>query len=347
MVLEASKNHWNVERGPRLERVVFRNDLTPTEALDLCISAEGEMDIVTEVSSSDAHKVIESEYANLVACDANRVLVGIINRFQSDAPLNHVSARKALNLGVNRERIIREGLNGYANSLAALTPKWCSGYPEGLEPYVFDPDAARELLAEAQWPVGRALRVATPEAFAAIASIVVEDLQVALQIPVELSIIPSEDQGTLIRQLAEKRRTPSWDILLHGWFDLSSEAPPAVVHREFFGADGAFRAGPEDSEFDAMFLKMAQELDGNLLVKLAEQIDQYCYDQALAVFLCAPQALYAVNKHVHFGAYRTTFELAETYVDEGHWSMKQTANKMVAVSGDSFDKKSGFQGHCC
>jgi hypothetical protein len=34
-------------------------------------------------------------------------------------------------------------------------------------------------------------------------------------------------------------------------------------------------------------------------------------DQALSVFLCAPQAVYAVNRHV---SYATTFELAEAEV---------------------------------
>ncbi|HCP75969.1 MAG TPA: hypothetical protein DIU08_15195 [Ktedonobacter sp.] len=79
LVLEANRSHWNIERGPRLERVVFRNNLTPAEALELCISTEGEVDIVTEVSPADAQRVNASEFANLVRCDANRVLLGIIN----------------------------------------------------------------------------------------------------------------------------------------------------------------------------------------------------------------------------------------------------------------------------
>ena len=37
-------------------------------------------------------------------------------------------------------------------------------------------------------------------------------------------------------------------------------------------------------------------------------------DQALLVLLCAPQALYAVNKHAN------TFEVAETKVEEADWS---------------------------
>ena len=127
MVLEANRDHWNKQRGPRLERVVFRNDLSPEEALDACVSGDGEVDIVTEVSPADAERVRSSKHAELVEYDANRVLVGVVNRYESSgAPLGEKRARQALNLAVDKERLVAEGLGGYANSLCALTPSWCA-----------------------------------------------------------------------------------------------------------------------------------------------------------------------------------------------------------------------------
>jgi peptide/nickel transport system substrate-binding protein len=126
---------------------------------------------------------------------------------------------------------------------------------------------------------------------------------------------------------------------VHAWFDLSSEAPPAAVHREFFGTDGAFRAGPPDEGFDRLFHRMATSLEPGKLVKIAEEIDRYCFDNALAVFLCAPQALYAVNNHVSFGPYKTTFEIAEVTVDDEHWSRRPGA-----VQSGSNEPKPGFSG---
>ena len=82
--------------------------------------------------------------------------------------------------------------------------------------------------------------------------------------------------------LIEKKLTAPWDLLLFGWFDLSSEAPPAAVHREFFGRDGAFRIGPPDDRFDALFDEMKVQLDGERLVEVAERIDAHCFDEALA-----------------------------------------------------------------
>jgi peptide/nickel transport system substrate-binding protein len=94
--------------------------------------------------------------------------------------------------------------------------------------------------------------------------------------------------------------------------------PPRVLRPH----DGAFRAGPQDAEFDRLFGTLARETDPQDARRLAEEIDRYCFEQSKALFLCAPQALYAVNRHVEFKAYRATFELADTEVDPAHWSRR-------------------------
>ncbi len=320
LVLQANQSHWNHERGPRLQQVVFRNDLTPAQALELCISTEGEMDIVTEVSPADAARVLNSPYAKLVECDANRVLVGILNRSHADVPLSDKRVRQALNLAVDCQKVIEQGLGGYANPVCALTPSWCGGFPADAQPYPHDPGRAKQLLDEVGWPSGRNLRLAAPAPFAGIAQLVAGDITAALGIDVDIMLVPLEKMLAGARALAEKKLSLPWDMLITGWFDLSSEAPPAAVHREFFGSDGAFRAGPELPAFDELYTEMTRQLDGSKLVQAAEQIDRYVFEEALALFLCAPKALYAVNKHVSFGPYRTTFELAEAEVDDEHWS---------------------------
>lgn len=352
LVLEANRAHWNAaERGPRVERAVFRNNLTPSEALDLCLTTDGEVDIVTEVSPADAARIEASEHAQLVTIDANRVLTCIINRGAGDVPLSNVDIRRALNLAVNRQRIIDEGLAGYASPLSALTSSWCSGYPEGAAPYEHDPAQAKQLWDAGGWPSGRPIRLAAPEAFAGVAQLVASDLRRSLGVTVDVIVVSEEAGPAGARALIEKKLPAPWDLLVHAWFDLSSEAPPAAVHREFFGTDGAFRAGPPDEGFDALYDEMKVQLDGERLVEVAERIDAYCFDQALAVYLCAPKALYAVNNHVSFGPYRTTFEIAEVTVDEQHWS--RTGGGRTVTAGDSADaseakakkeSKPGFSG---
>lgn len=349
VVLEANLDHWNrAARGPRVQRAVFRNTLSPSQALDLCLEGDGEVDIVTEVDPSDAARVEASEHARLIVADANRVLCCIVNRARTDVPLDNVDVRTAFNLAVDRSRIIADGLHGYANPVPAMTPPWCSGFPEGAQPFPHDPEEARRRFEKGGWPSGRPVRIAAPGPFAGVAQLIAGDLRRALDVAVEVAVVPDAVALAGARVLVEKKLDMPWDLLVHGWFDLSSEAPPAAVHREFFGLDGAFRAGPPDPGFDALFDRMKVAIDGSELVSIAAEIDRYCYENALAVFLCAPQALYAVNNHVSFGPYRTTFEIAEVTVDEGHWSRRSDAPQSAAAPEQAPEavnrEKPGFAG---
>lgn len=343
VVLEANLDHWNrAARGPRIERAVFRNDVTPDEALRLVCDTEGDVDIVTEVSPADAQRVQDSAHARLVVCDANRVLVGIINR-NSDAPLHDLEVRRALNRAIDRPAVV-QALNGYASVIPALTPPWCSGFPAGAAPFEFDADKAREAFSRAAWPARRPLRIATPAPFAGIAHLLAASIRSTLDLMVEVLVVPADQLMAGSRALVEKKLDLPWDVLVHAWFDLSSEAPPAAVHREFFGLDGAFRAGPPDDGFDTLFDEMKVQLDGAALVEVAERIDAYVQEQALALFICAPQALYAVNEHVTFSPYKTTFELAEVTVDDGHWSVTGGGHAETGTRTSRATVKPGFAG---
>jgi len=288
----------------------------------MCVSGDGEVDIVTEISPVDAKRVIDSKFAHLEVCDANRVLVGVFNRHVGrDVDLNDKHLRTALNLCVDREKVICEGMLGYASNVAALTPPWCAGHPADLKPFACDPAAAKAAFTHVTWPPGRALSIATGGGFAGIANLVADDIRSALGIAV--GVLVGENAGALsgARALAEGRLVPAWDILLNFWFDISSEATPAMIHREFFGSDGAFRVGPELPEFNRLYVDMARQTEGAELVKKTEVIDRYTKEDALGLFLCSPQSLTAVNNHVKFKPYATTFELAEAEITEGHWSL--------------------------
>ncbi len=325
VVLTANTDHWNKERGPRLEKVVFLNDVPPAEALELVCTTEGQIDIVTEVPPADAEKVENSEYAKLVVTDSMRVLVGIINRGAEDAPLNDVRARKALNMAVNRAQLVSEGFNGYAYESAGLIPQYATGYPQDIEPYPHDPEAAKRLLQEAGWPEGRALKVATLTVTEGAAGILADQLRQSLGMDVDVIVVPDEDVLAAQHALVEKVMPLPFDILLFNWIDLSSDAPPAFMHGYLYGAGGAFRAGPPVEEFDALMDQFAKEIDAGRQTELSTKIDQLVYDEALSVFLVAPKALYAVNRNVEFVAHATTLELAETEVTEDHWSRRNGA----------------------
>lgn len=321
-MLEGNKHYWNPSRGPKLSRVVFRNDLSKEDALHLCTTTDGQVDIVTQVKPENASRVLTSEYAKLMNVNANKIVAGLFNRFKRDIDFSDYKLRLAFNLAIDRAAIIQQGFNGYASIVPALTPPWAIDFPEDLTPRVHDINKARKLLKDSCWKQGRKLKLATTNEFKKSAKIIASQIQDALQIGVELTIYTYDEEVKLKRILAEKKFVPTWDILLISASAFFLEGTPAFFHREFFGSDGALRVGPKIEEFDQLFNKMAAQTEQSKLIEAAKEIDRYAFKEALGLFLCSPQDLYAVNRHVNFVPYRTTFELADTEVTDSHWSKR-------------------------
>lgn len=322
--LVANTHYWNTRRGPHLAEVIFRNDLSPQQALELVCTTEGEVDIVTEVSPQDASRVEASEYAKLVALDALRSMVGIINRDAKDLPLGDYRGRLALNFAVDRDRLVREGMHERAQPLAGLRSLAGVTPLHRLLPYPHDPRRARELWRAAAGDTAqRPLRLAATPDLERIVPLVATDLREALGIEVEIRVYGETERLDLLRRLAEKQAPPEWDVLLYDWnIGQTADAPPLELHRGFVGASGEFRAGRVIPEFEELYAQLVGETNKLKMAHLAYRIDKFVYETALALFLCSPQSLYAVNKQVDFTPYRTTFELPECRVNRRHWSRR-------------------------
>lgn len=336
--LVANTSYWDKPRGPRLEEVVFRNDVSPGDALELVCDTEGEVDIVTEVPPARAARVEASEHAKIVAIDPVYVVAGVVNRDAEGLPLGDRHARLALNLAVDRDRLVQEAVYGRARPLAGLTPPAAVTPIHRLRPYRYTPGLAGTFWSEACGRAGvdapaRPLRVAAlGDGLEGQARRVAADLTGALGIEVGVRVYRGEEEREVRRRLAEKTAPQEWDVLLLGHGAQSADAPPLELHRAFVGADGEFRAGPVVPEFEALYEKLVRSTARPAISRASYRVDRFVYDEALALFLCAPRALYAVNRHVHFEPYRTTFELPECRVSEEHWSRRRRDTNQRSTS---------------
>lgn len=332
--LVANTRYWDRDRGPHLSEVVFRNDLSPQQALDLVCTTEGEIDIVTEVAPADAERVEQSEHAKLVADDAMRVVAGVINRDAEGLPLDDRRARQALNLAIDRDMLVKHAMFGRARALAGLTPPTTltalQRIPDRLTPYPHDADKAAELWRDAGGMSGssasdanRPLRIAAFEGLESVAKRVAADIHAALGISTEVVAIYRADEMLQARRRLAERTTPrEWDILIFEQTTQTADAPTLELHRAFVGETGEYRAGRIVPEFEKLWSELTKETSQAEQGLTNNRIDKLVYDEALALFLCAPQALYAVNRHVDFKPYHTSFELAECKVDDEHWSRR-------------------------
>ena len=322
----ANPRHWDVSRGPHLAEVVFRNDLSPEQALDLVCTTEGEVDIVTEVPPAEAARVEASKHAKLVSIDAIRAIIGVIDRDTDGLPFGDLRVRQALNRAVDLHGLIADAMHGHARPLARLTPR--SGAlglelitPPLFSPYPHDPERSAELWREAGGEGSRPIRIAAWGKPEAVARRVAADIHEALGIGTEMTVLHGREEMLEARRRLATRESPrAWDILVLEQGAQAADTVATKLHRAFAGASGEYRDGPIVPAFEEAYADLVAETARLKQSMISHRIDKLVHDEALALFLCAPDALYAVNRHVDFTPYRSTFELAETKVTSEHWS---------------------------
>src|SRR5215813_12790496 len=80
VVLEANLAYWDPSRFPRLQRIIFDNTVSQKEAVERVKTAEGRVDLVTDLSPLETLRVAQSPYAQVVKNRASLSTVfGVFN----------------------------------------------------------------------------------------------------------------------------------------------------------------------------------------------------------------------------------------------------------------------------
>ena len=149
LVLTANEAYW---RGaPAIRDVVFR----PIPELSTRVAAlqSGDVDLVTNVPAFR-----QAEVAAAAALDVRSVPSTFFQYVALDGTKNPVLAdvrvRQAIQHATNVEDIVEFLFDGAAERIAVPLAFGTFGLDESIEPYPYDPERARALLAEAGYPSG-------------------------------------------------------------------------------------------------------------------------------------------------------------------------------------------------
>ena len=144
--LERNKDYYRAG-VPYLDNITFEFGQDPTVAV--LRLKKGEIDIVGDGVPPAQFTEIMGDPANkdLIA-EGNQLHTGYVTMNVTQPPFDNLKVRQAVNMAINKDRIVRLINNRAAPASQALPPAM-PGYNPDNKGYAYDPEGAKKLLAEA------------------------------------------------------------------------------------------------------------------------------------------------------------------------------------------------------
>ena len=143
MVLQANPDYWG--GAPKVEQFIVR--VIPESSTRLQALEAGEIDIAWALVPEDVERTRENP--DLVIVEDAGLNTNMIELNVGKDPFGSKEVRQALNYAVNKEELSEGLYNGNMVAAGGVLPPVDWAFNPDLQSYPYDPDRARELLAEA------------------------------------------------------------------------------------------------------------------------------------------------------------------------------------------------------
>ena len=303
-VLEAYDGWWDVDRGD-VDRAVFQPVQNAATAVAALLS--GELDLIEPVPVQDAARVEQADGVDVIRGIEARVIMlgfpidaqGLYGGDAAANPFQDVRVRRAVAQAINVPAILQTVMRGSAEPVAQLVGPGMRGYTEGLEPYAYDPDAARALLAEAGYPDGFAFsfrctndRYLNDEAVCTAINAMLAQVGLSPR----LETMPVANYWPALR--AEEH-----DLFLLGWspgtFDAEHPIRFLVATPDEEAKLGSWNfGGYSNPRVDALLPAIQSEIDDGARQAMLDEVAQIVHDEAAYVPLYVQPLIWGVRDGV-------------------------------------------------
>lgn len=236
LVFVRNPNYW--EKGvPRLNQITFEFGQAPIVAL--LRLQRGEIDIAGDgIPPAKFLEVMKDPKTRKNIVEGEQLQTGYITLNTAEKPFDNVKVRQAVNMAINKKRIIQI-INGRAIPANQPLPPLMPGYDKNIKGYKFDPAAAKKLLADAGYPKGFSteLYVYNTDPNPRIAQAIQQDLsQVGIK-----AAIKSLDQANVIAAGGSKKGVPM--IWSGGMAWIADYPDPSDFYWPILSCEGAVTGG--------------------------------------------------------------------------------------------------------
>ncbi|WP_083914349.1 ABC transporter substrate-binding protein [Alkalispirochaeta alkalica] len=292
IVLERNPDYWRMGL-PKADRVIYRP--IPEASTRMAAIQTGQVDIVSRLTHEQAEALESVSGVTVVTYPIDRVFYIAFNNLTSGVgePTEDARVRRAMNYAVDRQAIIDSLFGGRARLATGLMTESNLGYNHSIEPYPYDPDKARQLLAEAGYPEGFSIGFAAPSGAYTNFEQVAEAVQGYLAdvgIRADLDIMES---GRFWDLEGEKQLPP---LFGDSWSERSGESLPRL-RGALDGWDASFSAW-SDPEIDRYLDLISVTIDQNERAQLYKDLHSYMYQDPPFIYLYVPETFEATRDNV-------------------------------------------------
>ena len=148
IVLTSNETHWAGK--PALDRLIFRS--IPDNAVRLVELQKGNLHAM-EFPNPDEIPLIQGD-PSLGLLMQPSLNIGYLAMNMEKPPFDDLKVRLAINHGINKTEIVQHLYQGLGIPAKNPIPPTLWGYDNSIEDYTYDPELAKQLLAESGYPDG-------------------------------------------------------------------------------------------------------------------------------------------------------------------------------------------------
>lgn len=272
IILERNDFYWRKEKPP-IKTIVFKfiesHDPSKKEHVEALF--KGEVDLITELPGFHSLKIQKNPNTKIIKM-TNQAKVHKLVFNSLKKPFSDIRIRKAVNIALNRDILIKVLAKGNGKKIPTNTVKLEFGHHPGLKPYKYDLQEAKKLLQEAGVK-NLHIKIIVTDETKLIAKAIGKDLE-RINIHSDYDVVST---GDLSRLLKESKKTGKWD------YDLTiySGIDP-FMHVGFLYESSVYSQGltskTNNKEFDRVFEQLKTTLDEKKQKELCYKLEELAYN---------------------------------------------------------------------
>lgn len=295
-VLVASETSWReVQHFDRIEKTIITD---PGARISGLLS--GRLDFAVSLANDDVAMLEASGVTTHVINNPSILSIALINVREDDSPIKDARVRRALNYAVNKQAIVDFILGGTVRVAHQPATPELIGYNPDAEPFDYNPEKAKQLLAEAGYADGFDLK------FSVYGGILAGDTLIFQQVAQDLSAIGIDVE---LRQVSfpdylGRLFSGDWgdsDGFSIGWMNLNFWDPQRAFEQFSCAYTGAFYC---DEEAMPLIEAAGVEMDPVKRDRLLQDVVLRLRDQGAALWISEMGGVIAHKPGIDIGPYR-------------------------------------------